>query len=428
MYRTRIQGKTMFLAAGFVLCAIRPGIAATIPGACCCQGGCEIAQYWGNGWWLCCGALQPAPYTKTCKPVCCSVGGQYVVKTHACCGFPVSGQDCNSSGLDDRCELTNNDCDANQSPDECDPDCNLNMTPDACEAQEACCFGDGTCDDLPTSCCPQQGGVPVGPGSACEDANSNGLDDACGELQACCTDDHPTSPLLFCDNHNYYECVAIESGTLLGPNTTCASVGDDDGDAVPNPCDNCPDAGYPNQDQSDGDGDGVGDVCDNCTPDAPLYNCTLEDDCENPDQVNTDGDLHGDLCDNCPLIPNDDQFDCDGDDVGDVCDGEPNCDGDGRVDACDTDDDNDGVSDSADRCDSTPQLPVGTPPGWPYGLPWLDSGALRGDVDGDCDVDQDDIALLNILVDWINATTCSNDGVNKLEPCAISGPGGGGFE
>lgn len=58
--------------------------------------------------------------------------------------------------------------------------------------------------------------------------------------------------------------------------------GDEDGDGVLPPDDNCPFAGNP--DQADDDGDGVGNVCDNC-PSTP-----------NPDQLDQDLDGIGDAC------------------------------------------------------------------------------------------------------------------------------------
>ncbi|MGD8451475.1 MAG: dockerin type I domain-containing protein [Phycisphaerae bacterium] len=78
--------------------------------------------------------------------------------------------------------------------------------------------------------------------------------------------------------------------------------GDQDGDLVPQDCDNCPDD--PNAEQEDGDGDQVGDVCDNCPDDA------------NPSQQDTDADGLGDACDPCPTISagdvnGDGQVDCD---------------------------------------------------------------------------------------------------------------------
>ena len=80
---------------------------------------------------------------------------------------------------------------------------------------------------------------------------------------------------------------------------------DDDGDIVPNDCDNCPDD--PNPGQADSDGDKIGDVCDLC-PALPEF---LEDD-EDGDKVR-----NGD--DNCPCVVNPDQADSDGDEIGDAC-------------------------------------------------------------------------------------------------------------
>ncbi len=109
----------------------------------------------------------------------------------------------------------------------------------------------------------------------------------------------------------------------------------------------------------DADGDGLPDSADNC-PNAA-----------NPDQKNTDLDAEGDVCDadddnddtpdatdNCPLISNAGQEDADGDDVGDACDDCP-----GTLS---------GLGVDARGC----PLPV------------------RGDSDGDFDVDQTDFAGL----------------------------------
>lgn len=129
--------------------------------------------------------------------------------------------------------------------------------------------------------------------------------------------------------------------------------GDDDGDGVLDPFDNC--RGLTNTDQADRDTDGVGDLCDNC-PDAAngdqadadgngvgdacepgqFYDPAKDtdgdgvpeakDNCAgiaNPDQLDTDNDKLGDLCDNCPLEANYDQADADGNGVGDACEPEP---------------------------------------------------------------------------------------------------------
>ena len=75
--------------------------------------------------------------------------------------------------------------------------------------------------------------------------------------------------------------------------------------------------------------------------------------------------------DNCPDVPNADQADFDGDGLGD---------------ACDPDIDNDGVLNEADVCDATPpSLPL------QYVEP---DGSVKGDLDGDCDVDLADFAMM----------------------------------
>jgi len=114
---------------------------------------------------------------------------------------------------------------------------------------------------------------------------------------------------------------------------------DNDGDTIPDACDNCPydpdndidDDGIcgdvdncpftPNPDQADDDRDGLGDACDNCVFTS------------NPGQPDNDADGQGDVCDfdddndtifdaddNCPWMANSDQTDTDGDGVGDACD------------------------------------------------------------------------------------------------------------
>jgi hypothetical protein len=155
---------------------------------------------------------------------------------------------------------------------------------------------------------------------------------------------------------------------------------DQDGDRVPNGCDNC--LASANPDQADQDADGVGDVCDNCLATAnsdqtdsdadgagdacdgdddddghpdPADNCPLV---ANPGQGDADADGAGDACDTCPDLPDPGQEDADADGVGDACDncaldpnaGQGDADGDGLGDACDPDDDDDGIPDAGDNC------------------------------------------------------------------------------
>jgi hypothetical protein len=123
----------------------------------------------------------------------------------------------------------------------------------------------------------------------------------------------------------------------------------------------CDGNGIPDECQADFDNDGLIDVCDNC----PAIG--------NPGQADGDADGVGDVCDNCPTVPNPDQadFDCDG--VGDACDG---------------DIENDGVPNESDVCNRTPLtvLPEYVEP----------DGSVKGDLDGDCDVDLNDFAMMQV--------------------------------
>ncbi len=116
----------------------------------------------------------------------------------------------------------------------------------------------------------------------------------------------------------------------------------------------------------DADCDGIPDAADNCPG------------VSNPDQLDADADGVGDVCDNCPNNANPDQADFNGDGAGDVCD---------------DDIDGDGVPNDADVCDYTPQSAIAN------GRVILDPqdplyGTIRGDLDGDCDCDLTDYAIL----------------------------------
>jgi hypothetical protein len=271
---------------------------------------------------------------------------------------------------------------------------------------QACCDSNGDCTELEALCCEAQGGVPAGSGTACSDYGEA----ICTVGWACCHPDPPDPD--YCENHEVYACVVDYEGTVhVG--LTCDSAGDTDGDGVIDACDNCPDTdngpdagtcseglvgaacmidpdcdvdpgdGVCSTAQEDADEDGVGDVCDNC-PNEP-----------NPGQGDDDEDGVGDVCDNCPNDYNPDQEDCDGNGVGDVCD--TDCDGDGITDACDDDDDNDGVPDDDDVCDHTPATAIGVDPE-DGGVITAEDHRLRGtvfgDVDGDCDRDENDLGVL----------------------------------
>lgn len=120
----------------------------------------------------------------------------------------------------------------------------------------------------------------------------------------------------------------------------------------------------------DADEDGITDECDNC----PITS--------NPNQVDADSDGWGDACDSC--FGHDDNLDCNSNGVPDGCD--PDFDGDGLIDDCDPDIDDDGVDNGPDVCDFTPIM-------LPPNLIEPD-GSVLGDLDGDCDVDLIDYAIM----------------------------------
>jgi len=429
MLQSKFGGRSVLLASWFALLAVQSGVAAppgsdngaevpyaVAPGACCCQGGCEVAQAVSN-YWCCCGICQPWRFGGSCGRIvaCPTSGGGFVCKQSVCCPNPLPWADCN-----------------------------LNNRADQCDTREACCSSTATCTFLPPSCCPAQGGVAAGSGTDCTDADADGRGDVCEESRACCTGGHVTSPAGRCDDHSIYVCVAVEGGTPLDANSNCDELmlsDDPDDDGIPSPCDNCPDFANPENrfpepgnppvvdcdedgiatasddptgvpgSQCDEDGDGVGDgsECDNCEQ---VYN---------PEQINSDTDDLGDECDNCDFVANPGQEDCNQNGVGDACDdAQPNCDGDADDDPCDDDDDNDGVDDVSDTCDFTPPIPSGSPPcPWPLAVPWIENGALLWDLDGDCDVDGDDVVLLQTLATWLNSSGCQS------QPLPTCPPGGG---
>ncbi|MCK4658494.1 MAG: hypothetical protein KAV82_03140 [Phycisphaerae bacterium] len=87
--------------------------------------------------------------------------------------------------------------------------------------------------------------------------------------------------------------------------------------------------------------------------------------------------------DECQLVDND----CNTNAVPDDC--EADFDGDGLIDGCDSDIDDDGVSNQEDACNYTPLgANIVTDPQDPL------YGTLRGDLDGDCDCDLADYAIL----------------------------------
>ena len=129
--------------------------------------------------------------------------------------------------------------------------------------------------------------------------------------------------------------------------------------------------------EPDGDGDGVYDMDDNC----PLYanapaDCDSDEGTSN-EQCDSDGDGVGDVCDACEGF--DDNMDFDGDGV-------PN--------GCDTDDDEDGIPDADDDCDTTPAGGIVVE----RGCTEDELNALDADGDGvgavtDCDDDNPEVSV-----------------------------------
>lgn len=130
-------------------------------------------------------------------------------------------------------------------------------------------------------------------------------------------------------------CVPFRQRTASAPGATVytsrPTLGDRDGDGIPDEDDLCPSIFDPVRPldgaaQPDADGDGIGDACDPC-PFTPGTSCerlsgddidgdgipNAIDTCPeipDPEQIDRDGDGKGDACDPCPLEPNPGHFAC----------------------------------------------------------------------------------------------------------------------
>ncbi len=319
----------------------------------------------------------------------------------------------------------------------------------ACLGQRACCMPDGSCVTADGRCCDDLGGVAGGPGSTCG-----------GDIGACCNGQASGETDAAC-------C----AGDWQGAGTSCGAGDHSDGDGICNVCDNCPNVNnvkqpdgdgdgdgddcdncltVPNPDQADGDLDNDGNACDNCPTIANSSQADGDGDndgdaCDNclttpnPGQENNDTDPLGDACDNCDFVANQNQLNSDGDLLGNACDtcpydalndidgdgvcgdvdncpttpnpGQENCDewsGDPDGNACESDNDLDGdsVADDDDVCDYTPYVYIALN----YVVRveghslW---GTVRWDVDGDCDVDADDVDEVQM---WSTDAGCGDGG------------------
>ncbi len=153
-----------------------------------------------------------------CLPACVRIGPDGVPAISACdCRFPNEchvNPDDPAAGCVGECppgEVCRQD--VFTYPDETVEIC-CNCVPEGGE-DEACCFSDGTCQNLPAGDCQANGGIPQGPGAVCTAPEACCLDDAtCMDVDPLCCDDM--------------------GGTPLGAGSMC--LGDSDGDGKDDAC------------------------------------------------------------------------------------------------------------------------------------------------------------------------------------------------
>ncbi len=272
---------------------------------------------------------------------------------------------------------------------------------------EACQMPDGTCDDVPPSECTGSGGTPLGAGTVCADLGACCLIDISGMKML-------APPVTDCVITDWWSCYNTLAGFPGRPGTDCSDLsdtGESYPDGMPNVCDNCPDVANDVHLIHAVDCNDDGDLVDP-TEDPVDRNGDGEDDWV---QCDTDLDGIGNECDNCQDHANGwwagphDQLNCDGDEFGDLCD---------------DDIDGDGILNDSDVCDYTPG-PVPIPStgvdiireeGHPL------RGTLLADLDGDCDVDADDLTRLE--ASYTDVVVCDHaNGICYREvECTTCGP------
>jgi predicted outer membrane repeat protein len=272
--------------------------------------------------------------------------------------YEFSSADCNTNGLPDICDL---DCGTNGGP--CDvpgcgesSDCNLNAIPDECEPQNDCQLNgvQDICDiAAATSADCHLDGIPDECQLTANDCNSNTVPDDCEIVAGTSQDCNANSIPDECD---------IDQGT----SDDCQPNG------VPDECDLVSSETTCCEQQS-------GPGCDSPSVEACVclvdpYCCSVEWDRTCVDEVTSEG------CGSC-------DNDCNTNGIPDDC--EADFDGDDYIDECDSDIDNDGVLNDDDVCDYTPfgGNIVADPLSPLY-------GTLRADLDGDCDCDLADFAIM----------------------------------
>lgn len=199
--------------------------------------------------------------------------------------------DCNENHIDDFDEIQSADCNANRNPDSCDPDADADGIPDDCDNCPALASSNqGDCDD-------------DGLGDPCEALAAEQDDDGdavCNGVDGCPNDPDKTAP----------------------GSCGCGVPDDDsDQDGVANCNDQCPFSP-----DVDSDGDSVLDCRDRC-PGAPDVDSDgdqyldCEDQCPGLPDEDSDADTIADCIDRCPGL--DDRIDHNGDDIPDCLEFSP---------------------------------------------------------------------------------------------------------